>query len=445
MPMQRHIAEVASEVDPRTGEWAYDKIVVLAPRRSGKTYLERSVIGERCSTSKTLALMTAQTRDAAADRWAEVVWSASDSLTKNPELAMMLHVTKGNSNELCRWPNQSSFAPFAPQENAIHGSDPDLVWVTELWWFGLDVKRALQNAYRPAWSVKPGQEFLETAGGTSRSLWLKAEREAGREATHDPLSRTAYFEWSVPGSADELGEVSDEDLVDLVVAHHPRAGYGLRRGYLLGELRDPEKTRADFLRAYGTIDADDGTTTLVLPKRWQQSATDEQIPHSDTGSLVGVGVQVDPRGSAICAAWVRPDGATVVEVVESLPGQVWAASYVAGMPGVASVAVSEKGFGRKVAEAAAADGIPLVKFGQTEQHAAGVDFVARLVEKDGRPLLHMRDARFDAQLPHAELSRASGIQSSDGELAVVLQAAAAAVWAAEHAPEPEQRRGFWMV
>ena len=37
------------------------------------------------------------------------------------------------------------------------------------------------------------------------------------------------------------------------------------------------------------------------------------------------------------------------------------------------------------------------------------------------------------------------IQSSDGELAVVLQAAAAAVWAAEHAPEPEQRRGFWMV
>ena len=443
--MQRFVAEVASEIDPKTGDWAFDKVVIVAQRRAGKTFLERSVVTERCSTQRTLAMMTAQTRDMAADRWAEIVYTTPESLTKNAELSPLLHVTKGNSNELCRWVNGSEFVPFAPQENAIHGADPDLVWVTELWWFGLDVKRALQNAYRPVWSVKPGQEWLETAGGTGRSLWLKSERAAGREATHDPLARTAYFEWSIPGGVEELLTLDDDDLVDLVMAHHPRSGHGLRRDYLLGELRDPEKTRAEFLRHYGSIDADDASTTLVMPTRWRATATADLIPHSDTGSVVGVGVAVDPRGSAICAAWVRPDGATVVEVVQAQAGQVWAAEYAASMPGVSAVAVSAKGYGRKVAEAAATDGLEVVKYSQAEQHAAAVDFVARLVEGKGRPLWHVTDSRMDAELPHARLSASSGIVSGDGELVVVLQAAAAAVWAAEHAPEPEQRQRFWLV
>lgn len=444
---QRYVADVASEIDPRTGEFWYDKVVILAPRRSGKTYLERSVVAERCSRKQTLAMMTAQTRDHAADRWAEVVYSQKDSLVNAPGMSELLHVTRGNSNEQCSWRlNGSVFVPFAPKEDAIHGADPDLVWVTELWWHGLATKHILQSAYRPVWSVKEGQEWLESAGGTSRSLWMKSERAAGAEAVHDPLSRTAFFCWGVPGSADELMALDDDDLVDVVMAQHPRAGNGLRRDYLLGELRDPEKTRAEFLRHYGTVDADDASTTLVLPKQWQDSSTFEQIPHSDTGAQVGVGVAIDPRGSAICAAWVRPDGATLVEVVASQPGQAWTVEYVVAMPGVAALAVNARGLGKKVADAAVREGIELVRFGQIEQHAAGTDFVTRLVEPNSsRRLLHVADSRLDAELPHAELTRTSGIGSRDGELAVTLEAAAAAVWAAEHAPEPAPRRSFWIA
>lgn len=444
-PMQRYVADVMSEVDPKTGEWWYDKCVIIAPRRSGKTFMERALVTERCSASRTRVLMTAQTRDLAADRWADIVYAAPESLEAIPDMKAMLHITKGNSNELCEWPNGSLFRPFAPLESAIHGDEPDMVWITEFWWFGLDTKRILQNAYRPVWSVKPGQEVLESAGGTSRSLWLKSERSAGRESTFDPLSRTAYFEWSLPGAVDELMSLDDEDLVDLVFAHHPEAGNTLRRGFLLSELRDPEKTRADFLRAYGSIDADDATTSLVIPARWKATSTLDQIPNSSTGVLVGVGVAVDARGSAVCAAWCRPDGVTQVEVVASQPGQAWVPGYVASMPGVSAVAVSGKGMGQKVLEACAAEGLETVKFSGTEAHTAGTDFVARLVEEGGRSLVHTRDGRLDGALPHAKLSAGSGVVSADGELVVSVQAAVAAVWAAEHAPEPAVRRPFWLV
>ena len=447
-PMQRYIADVACEIDPRTGSWYYDQVVILGPRRSGKTFLERSVIGERCSRETTRAMMTAQTGDLAADRWGDVVWRDKLSYRQHPELAQILHITTGNSNELCRWPNGSEFTPFPPKEHAIHGSDPDLVWISELWWFDLVVKRVLQNAYRPVWSVKPGQEWLESAGGTSRSMWLKAARLAGRESTHDPLARTAYFEWSLdfqggPSSA-ELLAMTDQQLVDLVVSRHPRRDHGLRPEFLLGELRDPDSSRAEFVRAYGTIDTDDATSSLVPSETWKTHGTRDRIPHSDSGVLVGVGVAVDRRRSAVCAAWVRPDGVTVVEVVHAAAGQAWVADYVTAMPGVAALSVSARD-GRKVLTAAELDGMEIAKYSSYEENAAGADLVARLVEDDRRDLLIGASPDLEAELVHAKQGKSGAIESASGEPVTCLQAAAAAVWAAEHAPEPEQRRGFWLV
>ena len=446
--MQRYIADVGNEIDPRTGSWWYDKIVVIGPRRAGKTFLERAEVGERCTRERTIAKMTAQTGEAAADRWADVVYADPLSFEQHAEFSQILHITKGNSNELVTWPNGSTFEPFAPKENAIHGDDPDLVWITELWWFDLITKRILQNAYRPVWSVKPGQEWLESAGGTSRSMWLKSERMAGREATFDPLSRTAYFEWSIDVggvSVAELLAMENQQLVDLVVSRHPRRDHGLRPEFLLGELKDPEMSRAEFIRAYGSIDTDDATTSLVPKKAWEARATRQRIPHSDSGVLVGVGVAVDRRQSAVCAAFVQPDGVTVVEVVTSDPGQAWVADYAVAMPGVAAIAVAPRD-GKKVITAAEKDGMHVVKYSSYEENAAGADFIARLVE-EGRPrdLLVGASAEFERELVQAKQSKSGAIESATGDPVVCLQAAAAAVWAAEHAPEPEQRRGFWLV
>src|SRR3954469_329284 len=47
MPWQRHVADVALEVDPATGLLVYRKVGLLAPRQSGKTTELLSVMVHR--------------------------------------------------------------------------------------------------------------------------------------------------------------------------------------------------------------------------------------------------------------------------------------------------------------------------------------------------------------------------------------------------------------
>lgn len=443
-PWQAYVAQVMNELDPATGELWFNKAVIVAPRRSGKTYLERSTITERCSRSRHLAGMSAQTGKEASERWAEVVYTKSDSLQNAPGMAAALHITKGNSNELCEWPNGSRFFPFAPVESAVHGNELDTVWITELWWHDLATKRALQSAYRPMWSVKAGQEVLESAAGTSRSTWLKSERSAGIEATFDPLSRTAFFLWGVPGTAEELASLNDDELVGLCLKHHPRRDHGLRKDFLLGELHDPDGGgRPDFLRAYCSVDADDTQTALVPSVQWRATRAQERIPHSSTGTLVGVGAACDRRQSAVAVAWARDDGSTVVELIAVEAGQAWVPEYVAAMPAVAAVSVDPQGVGKRVLEKSESAGHAVVAWPAGDQRAAGQDFLSRLTETKAQRLWHGGlDDQLQAALSHAELPASGGLRSRDGEPVTAVLAAVAAVWAAEHAPEPAARHEF---
>ena len=48
MPWQQHVADVALELDPTTGELFYEEVVITVPRQSGKTTLLLALMVWRC-------------------------------------------------------------------------------------------------------------------------------------------------------------------------------------------------------------------------------------------------------------------------------------------------------------------------------------------------------------------------------------------------------------
>ena len=91
----------------------------------------------RTESSKSTAWITAQTLKSAVRRWEEI----ADVINNSP-LRSSVRKNRGNPQAL-RWPETGSeFLPFAPNEEGMHGEDPDIVWVDEYWSFDLERRRA---------------------------------------------------------------------------------------------------------------------------------------------------------------------------------------------------------------------------------------------------------------------------------------------------------------
>ncbi|MGC4106057.1 MAG: hypothetical protein QM753_06840 [Thermomicrobiales bacterium] len=443
-PSQQYIVDVAREVqsveagDPDPGHLAYDEVAVLAPRRFGKTYLGEALVADCCGRGPHLVKMTAQTREAAAERWAEL---AGVDPTKpatglmNSALAPRLKATTGIGNQQLTFLDTGGvFLPFAPNEKAVHGGEPDLVFVDELWWHSLAMKQLLQQAYRPPWLLKDGQEWLFSAAGTVRSGWLHDVRRRGRAAVEAGRRLgLALFEWAVPESTRQL---DGPDLVAAVLAHHPRRGRGLRESYLASELDNLGK--AGFLRAYGNLDAEDGDEPL--PGWFKATTAVERIP---AGTRLAVGVAVDQlrRESSVVVAALRRDGTVMCEVVRSAPGIRWVGPYVEAMENVGLVLVGNVKLGRGVADylEAVAGGAPVERLAVADVVSASGSWLAGLSEEPPA-VFHDGDPTLSRALGSGHLPKGRGWESRDGEPVTVLEAASLAVWGAARIPEPVRPR-----
>ncbi|GAB3750075.1 hypothetical protein BKA15_000199 [Microlunatus parietis] len=442
-PWQRYVVDVALEVDPATGELAYDEVIVLVPRRSGKTVLIEPVTTHRCGRrgETRQAWITAQKRDNAVKRWrdtSEVIVRAIGEPT--------VRRTISNMGEALRWPaTGSKFVPFAPDEDSMHGEDPDLVWVDELWSFSLAQKQAIQKGYRPAWSVKAGQEWKLSAAGTARSEWLKADRMRGRAAVESQgHARIAFFEWCVPEVVDggPVAELEDDRLISVILDNHPRRDHGVRPGFLFEELAD--LGRAAVLRAYGGLDEDDTADESVIPADVLAARfTVDRIPER---VRVAFGLQVDEqrREASISAAWRDAGGRALTQVLDSRPGSSWAAARAAelvasndGANSVGAVTVLNAGPARNVADELDRAGVPVLRVSQTD-YGAGCAVVEDQLT-DGR-LTHDNDPRLLDAFRVAAWRRMGGSRvwaPTAGVPITVLDAHTLAVWGFDHMPDPE--------
>src|SRR5262245_60313361 len=126
MPWQRHVADVALEVDPSTGRLAYRTVIVTVPRQSGKTTLLLGVAAHRALGfgQQQNIVYSAQTgldaRKKFVDDWLPV-------LERSP-LASAFTKRLTNGQEQLRWRNGSRHSIAATTDTAVHGQTIDLAF-----------------------------------------------------------------------------------------------------------------------------------------------------------------------------------------------------------------------------------------------------------------------------------------------------------------------------
>lgn len=433
-PWQQYIADVALEVD-EAGDWVFDEVFVTAPRRSGKTHLIVPVTAHRCGQpGKATAWITAQTLKSAVRRWEEI----ADKIHASP-FRSQVRKNRGNPQVL-RWPaTGSAFAPFAPNEDSMHGEDPDLVWVDELWAFDTEQRREIEQGYEPAFSVKSGQAWLMSTAGTPRSEWFNQVRRRGREQVEVGVrSGMAVFDWSAPERVGEvpIEKLSDDELLRVVWDAHPRRDHGLRFDFLKKQLG---KGRIEFLRAYANLSQNEDSVRpdAVFDSERMRASRGAQIPD---GVRVGVGVAVDEdrRDAAIAVAW-RDMGGRAHTSYRQASGTRWAAGdvrYLVENSEVSVVAGQSAGPARDLLDELERSGVEVLRLSQPDTAAAGSRFHD---EFEAGSVLWDGSVAFSAAVAAAEPYKVqSGIvwRSATGAPVSTLQAGTVAVWAVDHAPEP---------
>lgn len=283
MPWQRHVADVALEVDPETGELWYEEVVVTVPRQCGKTYLILVLLVWRCITmARRLAVYqvvtyVAQHGVAARKKLQREfipLLRRSKSLTEVPHArAIPKKVNEwkpsmNNGSEHIYWGTGSWLQAAPPTETASHGDVLDMPVVDEAFAHSMSAGGLVEQALDAATVTRRSpQLYVISTAGNKRSEYLWAKVKAGRKAcTTGKHGRVAYLEWSLPDDAD----IDDERVW---VEYHPALGY----------TQTVERLRARLDKA----------------KRFDESMVDDELPPSnddDEEAEYGYGVDGWRRG-----------------------------------------------------------------------------------------------------------------------------------------------------
>lgn len=343
LPWQRQVADVVLELDA-DGDLVYREVVLVLPRRSGKTVLLLALRVWR-------ALKGAQ-RWGARQHSAYVIGTAkypfAMDLFKEEELPVLQASRVGRhvkpiltlNKEGLRWRNGSRHSILAATKNAGHSMGIDQVEIDEA--FKVPDGR-LEEGFGPAMLTRRSpQMWIVSAIGdltdeATPSAWLWGKVEAGRmrcvaieealAAGRDaPVYASAYFEWSAPEDADPYDP-------EVWWSTHPAMGYTVDEKALRGELE--VRSPRTFMRAYLCIWPAKRLHARIVPEDvWRSHAHFEPEPRSEAAQFVGpLVLAVDASSglgsTSLVVAGRRADGDPQVEVVKRADGAVWAPVAIA--------------------------------------------------------------------------------------------------------------------
>jgi hypothetical protein len=310
MTWQRQVADVALEVDPRTGLLVYGEVDLTVPRQQGKTTLELGVLVHRCRTwARSRVLYSAQDRIHARKKWED---EHVATLARSP-FADEFGVRYQRGDEAIRWGNGSLHGITAPGEKAGHSDVLDLVVVDEAW---AHEDSRLEQGLPPTMITRPQpQLWVVSTAGTYRSAYLRGKVERGRARVQHAAHRgAAYFEWAARDGADPADPRTWRSCM-------PALGRTITEARIAAEFERLDL--ADFCRAYlnlwpGSIPAD---WLVIAEAAWRALAD----PDSAAVDPVAFAADVTPERShaAIAVAGLRADGLGHGEVVDHRPGTGW--------------------------------------------------------------------------------------------------------------------------
>jgi hypothetical protein len=430
MPWQSQVANVALEIDPATGEWAYPTVVIIVQRQAGKTSLIDTTGVHRAVTGQDRGIWyTAQSRQDARDEWLKLV----KRIRRSP-LGPLVKIRESNGSETITFPTGSEYRPFAPSEDALHGKAIDLATVDEGWAFPEERGDELLQAIVPTFTTVPGQLWIPSAAGNQKSTWLQGLADTGRMfVEQDRRDTFAYFEWGI------RPDVDPSDLAGVALAH-PGYGYTLRPQALISAAAMMKP--GEFARAYGSRWGAASSRAIPTPLWETARDTPTGLPPGRGVFALGFDVGLDGGDAAVCLAWRDPAGRAHVEVADVADGAAWLTGRLAALVEThGPVATMFDRFGPAVA---AADiltraGVAVTGTSTDEYLTACAGFLIGLVSGTVKIRPHPAlDAAAAAAVKRPVGDRWVWGRRAASSTIAPLVAATLAVWAFDHAPPPLQ-------
>lgn len=290
LPWQRFVARVVTEKNP-DGSYRYPTVLLTVPRQSGKTTLFRAILAARClKKPNRRSFLSAQSGKDARER----LFDLADMIGLSP-IGSTVTIRRAAEAPQIIFANKSRLRSFAPTAESLHGFTLSDVLLDEIFSFSEVEGNLLIGAVTPAMSTISDKQLLMCSTmGTAQSVFLNQQIKTGREATHNPDSGFAYFEWSLPEGADPMEQDN--------WTFHPGLAAGLIKvADIQSAAETMKENRGEFVRAYMNRLTLNSEALFDLGK-WIEGKQQLSVP---TRSQVAIGFEVsqDRSRSAIVAAW----------------------------------------------------------------------------------------------------------------------------------------------
>lgn len=333
MPWQRDIAQVATEIDPDSGEWAYPTVIMHIQRQAGKTTLMIPASLQEClRNADSYCWYTAQSRQAARDNFLR---DAKPLLRS--KLAPLLKLRRANGSEGIEIkPNGSEYRIFSAGSDELHGKTNRRVSIDEAWKFDFLGGAQLMQAIVPTFTTTAGQIWIISTAGTADSEffldWIAKGRAAVEQGARTGI---AYFECSIPADVDpaDLAKAHlRESLLELIFDNHPAYGHTLKVSAVRAAL--DQLGPGEFARAYGNFWTQNAALPVLSPT--DIGACLERRPPplwampGEAGTVaLGMAVAPDDGDAAILAAWYDPAALDPAALAEGQRGRLTVAVVAA--------------------------------------------------------------------------------------------------------------------
>ena len=283
LPWQRMVADVAGELDPDTGTYFYDTVILSTPRQCGKSTLVDAIDTRNSQWGPDRYIYyLAQTGKDAADHFKKYL----KTIQASPLAAITTRPYLGAGDLRQPFANGSVIMPKSVTKVAGHGVQGDKITLDEAFSLSEEAGNTILDGFMPtmatrlkATGVQP-QLWITSTEGTAESTFFNQRLDACRAG--EQSRRTCWFDFGLPADADP------EDL-DAIMRHHPAAGL-LWDKRQLADFRDQFKGNpAGWARAFGNR-RDEGITDRVIDETLWTATLAPPVSPAGLGSRpVGVG------------------------------------------------------------------------------------------------------------------------------------------------------------
>ncbi|MGO2659593.1 hypothetical protein [Mycetocola reblochoni] len=439
---------MAREIDPDTGLLYYGKVIVTVQRQFGKTDLDQADSLANCLHGPGRRVWyTAQSGQHASDAFTGLANYWEEELDESNVLRRATRSPRrSNGSQELRFLNGSTFRPFPPTANALHGKQGDKVTVDEAWAFPAASGNAILAGLGPTTLTRAkaiGQRpqiWIQSTEGTVESTWFNPmlDEQRARRFDAEDGQRIAFFDFGIPEDADPT------DL-NVIARWHPGFGHLFDMPTLEQMAEMFAGAPGEFARAFGNRRT--GSSERIFPLAdWDAAKFADPLPEGRVA--VGAALGVEGTDATIVYA-VRQGDRIVVEVAEHRPGTRWALPRLLEIKeragdGVGGFAIDRYGPSATLADQAERAGLDLIPLTTSAVAASAGNMLSWLTEPlpDGtRGWRHRPHAALDDA---AELATRRFVQDgawtfgrrlSVGSISAI-EAANAATWAVDHMPEP---------